>query len=135
VRSKIAELGSSFPHPFAEGSPNRITWKEALRVGGRVAPNRDKRIGEIRDERDLEGVPRDVPLKAIYVPEGDGVIRWGHPSHMNEVLGCMGYHDGFRCQGDALPAGTREGYITVTSSGEIVLHSPKQGGAMPGGAM
>ncbi len=110
MSANIAMVGQSLPSAFSSSVTTPMSWQEAMRLGRGGAI-----CGEIRSEADLASVPRNVKLRAVYVP--DGSIRWANSSTMKRVF-AKANHDYLVCSGDAhFP--TRQGYIIVNSHGQL----------------
>ncbi len=112
---RVSEIGQLFNTGFdgKQGS-TRISWAEAKRLGRRGV------CGEIRNAADLTTVPREVVLRAVFIPDATGgSIRWANPAHQSSVLS-GDYHEHLACAGDPqLP--TAQGFIVVKSDGTLVI--------------
>ena len=100
-----------------QGTQQSTRWDQVLAAAARFGANRP--VGEIRRGEDLQSVPRNQRLKAVYFPyDAHGpVIRWGVQGSMSSVLGGKA-HDYFWRAGDNVSGG-KQGYIQIDSYGNL----------------
>lgn len=107
-------IAGRMPTAFA-GTQQNSTWQQVLQSAGGTA-------GEIRSGDDLQRVPRNVQLRAVYVPydQYGPSIRWGDESQFRSSLMGGLNHDQFWRWGDNMGA-ARQGYIMIDSYGQLTV--------------
>lgn len=91
-------------------------WANLLKMG-----KKKKIAGEIRTPADLEALPKNEKLRAMFLVDpnsGEKVIRWAIDARMAEVFSYQS-HDSLGRGDEHNDSDARKGYLTIMSNGNI----------------